>query len=142
MEKTANPRVLPAATKGAINMGSMSSKRVVLVTCASADEADRIAQAVVEKRLAACVNRLEAPVRSTYWWKGNLATSAEYLLLMKTEERLLGELQAEVERLHSYEVPEFIALPIASGAEKYLEWLASSVRPAAKPKRTSPRKRK
>lgn len=117
-------------------------EQVVLVTCGSADEADRIAQAVVEKRLAACVNRLEAPVHSTYWWKGKIETAAEHLLLMKTEARLLGDLQMEIERLHSYEVPEVIALPIVAGAENYLQWLAGSVRPAAKPKRTSPRKRK
>lgn len=117
-------------------------ERVVLVTCGSADETDRIAQAIVEKRLAACVNRLEAPVRSTYWWKGKIETAAEHLLLMKTEARLLGDLQMEIERLHSYEVPEVIALPVVAGAENYLQWLTSCVRPAAKPKRTSPRKRK
>ena len=115
--------------------------RVVLVTCGSADEADRIARAVVEKRLAACVNRLEAPVHSTYWWKDRVNASTEYLLLMKTEERLLGELQTEIERLHSYEVPEFIALPVANGAEKYLEWLADSVRSPARAMRTSQRKK-
>lgn len=122
-------------------MKRVGNERVVLVTCGSADEADRIARAVVEKRLAACVNRLEAPVHSTYWWKDRVDASTEYLLLMKTEERLLGELQTEIERLHSYEVPEFIALPIANGAQSYLEWLANSVRPPARAMRTSPRKK-
>jgi uncharacterized protein involved in tolerance to divalent cations len=128
-------------SKGAANVKSAGNKRVVLVTCGSADEAEKIAGAVVEQRLAACVNRLDAPVHSTYWWKEKVEASAEYLLLMKTEERLLEELRTEVARLHSYEVPEFIALPIVGGAEDYLEWLASSLRPATRGRRTSPRKR-
>jgi periplasmic divalent cation tolerance protein len=114
--------------------------RIVLVTCGSADEAERIAHAVVEKRLAACVNRLEAPVRSVYWWKGKVEASEEHLLLIKTEERLLGELHAEVQRLHIYELPEFIALPIVGGAQRYLDWMARSLRLVVKPSPASTRK--
>jgi len=115
--------------------------RIVLVTCGSADEADRIAHTVVEKRLAACVNCFEAPVRSVYWWKDKVESSEEHLLLIKTEKRLLGKLYAEVRRLHLYELPEFIALPIVSGSERYLDWMTRNLRLVVKPDRASARKR-
>ncbi len=111
-------------------------KRVVLVTCGSKEEAQRIASAVVGARLAACVNLLDAPVHSTYRWKGSVETSSEFLLVIKTEARLLPGLQKEIARLHSYEVPEFVALPVVAGSEAYLDWLAANLRPAAKPKGT------
>jgi periplasmic divalent cation tolerance protein len=102
---------------------------VVLVTCGSRREAARIARRVVERRLAACVNVVETPVHSVYRWKGNVERAREFLLLMKTSRRRLSALRAEVERLHSYDVPEFIALPIVSGSPAYLRWLADSVAP-------------
>ncbi len=108
-------------------------KRLVLVTCGSQEEAQRIASAVVGARLAACVNLLEAPVQSTYWWKGSIEASSEFLLLIKTEGRLLRDLQKEISRLHSYEVPEFIALPIVAGSKPYLDWLGASLRAAPQP---------
>ncbi len=101
----------------------MTDKCVVLVTCASPAEARRIARAVVEERLAACVNILPGAVTSVYRWKGKVETAQERLLLIKTSRKRLAKLQAAVERLHSYEVPEFIALPIAEGSRKYLAWM-------------------
>jgi periplasmic divalent cation tolerance protein len=104
----------------------LTDKLVVLVTCGSAKEARRIARALVEKRLAACGNILEAPVRSIYRWKSKVETAREYLLLIKTSRRRFAALQAEVKRLHSYDVPEIIALPIASGSPEYLKWISES----------------
>ncbi len=100
-----------------------NDKVVVLVTCGSAEDAGLIAEGLVEQRLAACVNVLESPVRSVYRWKDNVESATEHLLLIKTARRLLPRVQAEVERLHSYEVPEFIALPIAAGSSSYLKWI-------------------
>lgn len=96
---------------------------VVLVTCESAAEARSIARAVVEQRLAACVNILPGAVNSIYRWKGKVETARERLLLIKTSRKQLAKLQAAVERLHSYEVPEFIALPIVAGSRAYLAWM-------------------
>ena len=114
----------------------MTDKVVVLVTCANAGEARRIARALVEQRLAACVNVLGARVDSTYRWKGRVETATERLLLIKSSRRRFAALRREVERLHSYDVPEVIALPIAAGSPAYLRWLAECLAPAtAKGKR-------
>ncbi|PYU13226.1 MAG: divalent-cation tolerance protein CutA [Acidobacteria bacterium] len=107
----------------------MTDKVVVLVTCGTRDEAGRIAKRLVERRLAACVNVLDARVRSTYRWKGKVETAEEILLLIKSSKKLFRAVRAEVERLHSYEVPEVIALPIADGSPAYLAWLAECLRP-------------
>ena len=96
---------------------------VVLVTCGSRAEAQRIAREVVSQRLAACANLLETPVQSVYRWKGKVEKAREFLLLIKTSPRRLSALQAEVQRLHSYDVPEFVALPIVAGSPAYLRWL-------------------
>ncbi|HXY23098.1 MAG TPA: divalent-cation tolerance protein CutA [Candidatus Acidoferrum sp.] len=101
--------------------------RVVLVTCGSLKEARRIARHIVSKRLAACVNIQLSPIESFYTWKGKLESAREHLLLIKTSSIQLAKLEREVHRLHSYEVPEFIALPIIAGAEKYLSWLRETV---------------
>ena len=110
----------------------MTDKVAVLVTCANAREAKRIARAVVEARLAACVNVLGAPVHSTYRWKGKVKTATETLLVMKTSKKRLAALRTEVARLHSYDVPEFIALPIVAGSPDYLRWLDDCLKPAAR----------
>ena len=101
----------------------MTDKCLVLVTCPSGAEAKRIAYAVVEARLAACVNILPGAINSVYRWKGKVESARERLLLIKTSRKRLAKLQAAVERLHSYEVPEFIALPIAKGSDAYLSWI-------------------
>jgi periplasmic divalent cation tolerance protein len=102
--------------------------RVVLVTCGTLSEGKQIASSVVQKRLAACVNVLLSPVSSYYTWKGKLEIAREYLLVMKTTSKRLAQLEKEVRRLHSYDVPEFIALPIAAGSNHYLAWLGNSVK--------------
>jgi periplasmic divalent cation tolerance protein len=101
---------------------------LVLVTCRTQREANKIARSVVERKLAACVSVLESPVRSVYRWKGKIEQAREFLLLIKSTPSRLGALEAEVERLHSYDVPEFIVLPIAGGSRKYLAWLGDCVR--------------
>ena len=105
----------------------MTDKYLVLVTCSSAAEARRIALAIVEARLAACVNILPGAVTSIYRWKGKAESARERLLLIKTSRKRLAKLQAAVERLHSYDVPEFIALPIATVSRAYLAWLDESL---------------
>ena len=106
-----------------MNRGEARNKRIVLVTCPSVVLARKIGRAVVEKRLAACVNVMLSPVESVYRWKGKVERAREYLLVMKTTAKRLPELENEVKRLHSYDVPEFIALPIAEGSKKYLSWM-------------------
>jgi periplasmic divalent cation tolerance protein len=101
----------------------LTDKCLVLVTCASAVEARRIARAVVGARLAACVNILPGAVTSIYRWKGKVESAHERLLFIKTSRNRLAKLQAAVERLHSYDVPEFIALPIVAGSRGYLAWI-------------------
>ena len=104
----------------------MTDKIVVLSTCATAEEGESIARGLVSKRLAACVNLLPG-VRSIYHWKNAVEDSSEVLLLIKTTRERLGELRLELEKLHSYEVPELIALPVVDGAEAYLEWIDREV---------------
>ncbi len=100
----------------------MTDKIVVLSTCSSAEEAERIARALVSKRLAACVNLLPA-VRSIYRWKEAVEDAQETLLVIKSSRALFEDVRAEIEKLHSYEVAEVIAMPIVDGSEAYLEWL-------------------
>jgi periplasmic divalent cation tolerance protein len=101
----------------------MTGKLVVLVTCSSMAEAQRIARGVVEERLAACVNILPGAVHSIYRWKGKVESARERLLLIKTSRKRLAKLRTAVERLHSYDVPEFVALPIAAASPAYLAWI-------------------
>jgi periplasmic divalent cation tolerance protein len=103
------------------------NKRVVCVTCPTLALARKIARVVVQRRLAACVNVVHSPVESFYTWKGKLEKAREYLLVLKTTTNRLAELEKEVRRLHSYDVPEFISLSITEGAKKYLSWLDESV---------------
>jgi periplasmic divalent cation tolerance protein len=104
---------------------------VVFVTAGSEAEAETIARALVEERLAACVNILP-PIRSIYRWEGKVADDQEWLLFIKTRAQRFSAVEARVKALHSYQVPEVIALPIVQGAEGYLRWLlenASEPRP-------------
>jgi periplasmic divalent cation tolerance protein len=100
----------------------MTDKIVALTTCESEDEAERIARSLVEKRIAACVNILPK-ARSIYRWKGAVEDAQEYVLLVKTRRDLFDALRAELSKIHSYEVPEVIALPIVDGSEPYLGWI-------------------
>jgi len=106
----------------------MTDKLIVLVTCGSAKEARRIAKAVVEQKLAACVNILDARVQSIYRWKGRIESAKEVLLVIKTSRRRFAVLEKKIRQLHSYDEPEIIALPIVAGARGYLRWIADSVR--------------
>jgi periplasmic divalent cation tolerance protein len=105
----------------------MTEVLVVLVTCGGTEEAERIASAVVTERLAACVNVVPA-VRSCYVWEGKLTWSEEVLLVVKTTRGGYGDLETRIRELHSYDVPEIIAMPVERGLEKYLEWVQQSVK--------------
>ncbi|HLJ45485.1 MAG TPA: divalent-cation tolerance protein CutA [Bryobacteraceae bacterium] len=100
----------------------MTDKIVVLSTCASEDEARRIAADLLNNHLAACVN-LVPQVRSIYRWQGAIEDSPEILLIIKSSRPLFDRLRDAIARLHSYEVPEVIALPIVDGAASYLQWM-------------------
>ena len=108
-------------------MRAGQQNRVVLVTCETLTEGRHIARSVVSKRLAACVNVILSPADSYYTWKGKLQRTREYLLVIKTTVKRLTELEKEVKRLHSYDVPEFIAMPISAGSSDYISWLQASV---------------
>ena len=100
----------------------MTDKIVVLNTCATREEAERIARRLVELRLAACVN-LIGGVRSVYHWQGKVDESEEVLLVIKSNRGLFPQLREALAREHSYEVPEVVALPVVDGSEAYLAWL-------------------
>ena len=104
------------------NSGTM----VVLITCGSRAEGKKIARSAVGKRLAACVNVVTAPVESVYRWKGKVESAREFLLIMKTTPRRFDALKEAIVRLHSYDVPEIIALPVQAGSKPYLQWVKSS----------------
>jgi periplasmic divalent cation tolerance protein len=104
----------------------MTDSIVIFVTAGSEAEAEAIAKALVEERLAACVNML-SPIRSLYRWEGKVADDREWLLLIKTRVERFAAVEARVKALHSYQVPEVIALPIVAGAEEYMRWLRESV---------------
>jgi len=106
----------------------MTDKILVLVTCGSRKEARKIARALVEQRLGACVSAIEVPVASTYRWKGRVESAREFLLLIKTSKKRFAAVRDAVRKLHSYDVPEIIALPIAAGSRAYLDWIAVSVK--------------
>jgi periplasmic divalent cation tolerance protein len=100
----------------------MSEAIVALVTCGSEEEAVKIAHSLVEERLAACVNII-SPVRSIYRWEGKIWDEREWILIIKTQKKRFEGLEKKVKSLHSYSVPEIIALPIVEGSASYLKWL-------------------
>ena len=102
--------------------------RIVLVTVRTLSEGRRLARTIVKKRLAACVNILLSPVNSIYRWEENVEVTHEYYLIIKTTDRCYAELEREIVKLHSYDVPEIVALPISAGLPEYLRWLRASVR--------------
>jgi periplasmic divalent cation tolerance protein len=101
--------------------------RLILVTCATLPEARKIARSLIEKKLAACVNILPIPIESIYSWQSKIETTSEHLLLIKSHTKHLPALEKEVHRLHSYDTPEFIALPISHASEKYQAWLSANL---------------
>ena len=98
---------------------------VILITVASREEAERIARRLVEDRLAACVN-IVPQVRSLFIWQGKFSQEDEILLVAKSRRTRFRELATVVKQLHSYSVPEIIALPILVGSSDYLRWVAES----------------
>ncbi len=106
----------------------MINQIVVLVTCGSIKEAQQIGRALVERKLVACANILQAPVRSIYRWKGKVDVATEVLLILKSSRSRFGAIDSAIRNMHSYEMPEIIALPIAAGSRNYLDWISRSVR--------------
>jgi periplasmic divalent cation tolerance protein len=107
----------------------------VTTTVNSRETAERIADALVRERLAACAQVL-GPIRSTYWWQGRVEQADEWYCHLKTTRDRLPELEARLRALHPYDVPELIALPIVAGFPAYLDWIQDSVRPT--PSRPEP----
>lgn len=99
---------------------------IVFITCANTEEGELISRKLVEEKLVACVNTL-AQVHSRYWWQGKIETAGETLLIAKTTAHLLDLIIERVKALHSYAVPEIIALPIAGGSADYLKWIGESI---------------
>jgi periplasmic divalent cation tolerance protein len=100
---------------------------VVLVTCGSRSEACRIVSTLVKKRLVACGNILESPVISIFRWKRKVERAKEVLVILKTTRGAFAALEREVTALHSYDVPEIIALPVVAGSRAYLSWVGKNV---------------
>ena len=98
---------------------------LVLTTVLSREEADKLAAALVESRLVACVN-ISSSVTSVYHWKGDVCKDEEFMLFMKTEKALYREVEEEIKQLHPYELPEIIAIPIESGSKEYLSWISEN----------------
>ncbi len=99
---------------------------VVLMTAPSRDEAEKLAELLVGRELAACV-QIVPEMQSVYRWQGNIEKQTEILLICKTVTSKFAELEREVRTLHSYETPEIVALDISAGSEPYLDWLTASV---------------
>ncbi len=105
----------------------MGEEIIVLITAGSGEEAAAIAAALVDEHLAACVNIVPA-VRSLFFWEGKTQDANETLLICKSREPLLDELISRVKSLHSYTVPEIIALPVVGGSRDYLDWVRKSTK--------------
>ena len=100
----------------------MSAHLFVFITAGSVEEGRNIARTLVEERVAACVN-IVSPIESVYRWQGKVQDDREVLLIAKTEAEMLEKLARRVKQLHSYQVPEIVALPIVAGSEDYLRWI-------------------
>jgi periplasmic divalent cation tolerance protein len=104
----------------------MTDKIVILSTCATEEEAERLARLLVEDRLAACVSVIPR-MRSFYRWKGAIESAGECLLLIKSSRELFDSVRARLEAAHSYEVSELLALPVIEGAANYMNWLDTNL---------------
>lgn len=105
----------------------MTDKRIILSTAGSREEAERLAEALLERRLAACVN-VVGPMRSVYRWQGEVERADEFLLLIKSTAAQFAAVAAAIQELHSYELPECVELAITAGSDAYLKWLADNVK--------------
>jgi periplasmic divalent cation tolerance protein len=106
----------------------MTDKKLVLTTAGSKEEAQKIAHALVERHLAACVN-IVPQIESVYRWEGKIEEAQEWLLIIKTTRDAFAKLRDAIQELHSYELPECICIPIEDGSEAYLSWLGEAVQP-------------
>jgi periplasmic divalent cation tolerance protein len=106
---------------------STSTARIVMTTVVGPEEAARLGRALIEERLAACATLIPA-IQSIYRWQGQIESSAETLLFLKTESDRLAALESRFKELHSYETPEFLVLSVESGSHSYLAWLRASLR--------------
>lgn len=100
----------------------------VVTTVDTDDMANVLVSALVSQRLAAC-GQVVGPINSTYWWDGQLETSQEWMCILKSSRQHLPELQEHLRRIHPYDVPEILAVPVVDGNSAYLEWLGSELRP-------------
>ena len=105
----------------------MSDYMVIFITTSSIDEAKKLGRTLVEEKLVACSNIL-SPVHSIYQWKGKLCEDEEVMIVLKTKRDLFRQIELRVKELHSYDVPEIIAIPIIEGSEDYLSWVESGTR--------------
>jgi periplasmic divalent cation tolerance protein len=104
----------------------MGSFIQVTTTTELKEQAKKIADFLVGQKLAACVQIL-GPIESTYRWKGKIETAEEWLCLIKTQDDFYTEVEAAIKKMHSYETPEIIAVPIIKGSKEYLQWLDSEI---------------
>jgi periplasmic divalent cation tolerance protein len=104
----------------------MSTARIVLTTAGSLEEALKIAHALVERKLAACVN-IVPQVESVYRWQGKVETATEWLLIIKTTAEVFERVRDAIKELHSYELPECVMIEISGGSERYLGWIGGNV---------------
>ena len=102
---------------------------LVFMAAASEAEAQKVSLMLLEKHLIACANIL-GPVESMFWWQGKIDTAKEYYVIMKSDEKLFKKLSETVKKVHSYDVPEILAVPIVKGWQPYLRWLNNSLKPA------------
>jgi len=100
------------------------------MTAANREEAVKIVRSLLEERLIACAN-IVGPISSIFWWQGKIDEAREFLVFMKSHENLFERLSERVKEIHSYEVPEIIALPIIKGSPPYLQWLSDSLHPVS-----------
>lgn len=105
----------------------MTDKRIVLTTCGSEEEAEKIAHHMIEKRLAACVN-VVPKVKSIYRWKDQIESESEWLLLIKTNAGHVSRVREAITVLHSYELPECVVLAMEDGSEPYSNWIDESLK--------------
>ncbi|MGB8888198.1 MAG: divalent-cation tolerance protein CutA [Candidatus Korobacteraceae bacterium] len=104
----------------------MTNARIVLTTVGAREAAEKLAQQLVERRLAACVN-IVGPIRSVYRWKHKVHNEQEHLLLIKTTAEQAAQLQSAFKGLHPYDLPECVHLAVQGGSDDYLAWLAAEV---------------
>jgi periplasmic divalent cation tolerance protein len=103
----------------------MTNARIILITAGSKEEAGNIAHALVERKLAACVN-IVPRIGSVYRWQGKVETAQEWLLLIKTQVKLYERVRDALKELHSYDLPECVMLEVSAGSSEYLNWIAEN----------------